>query len=117
MGSFPDRASLIAKLDELNLAWGNVHDHTEVFDKQGSIEAREILTSVDDRGGGQRRMTQSPYKFSAAKAGVRGPAGYRGEHNYDAFEDWLGVAKAEIDELHNQGVLLQDDTAAEITRG
>ncbi len=113
--SFPDRASLIAKLDEVNLAWGDVLDHREVFERQGSIAGRQILTSVDDRAGGERRITNTPYKFSAADAGVRGPAPYRGEHNYDAVTDWLGASCPDLDGLHASGVLLQDDHAHRLT--
>ena len=112
----PTAASLIAKLNEVNLAWGEVHDHREVFDRQGSIEGREILTTVDDRAGGERRITNTPYRFSAAEAGVRGPAPYRGEHNYDAVADWLGDAAPDLDALHASGVLLQDDHARGLTK-
>jgi len=107
--SFPDRASLIAALDRANLAWGDVRDHREVYDTQPSIEARRILTDVDDRGGGRRRLTQSPYHFSAAKAEVRGPAAYRGEHNTDALKEWLGVTDAEIEALYGSKILLRDE--------
>ena len=113
--SFPDRASLIAKLDEVNLAWGEIHDHREVFDRQGSIESRQILTTIDDRAGGERRITNTPYKFSAAEAGVRGPAPYRGEHNHAAIVDWLGDDAPDLDGLHASGVLLQDDHARQLT--
>ena len=109
--SFPDRESLIAKLNEVNLAWGDVFNHRDVLDKQASIEARQILTEVDDRDGGRRRVTNTPYRFSDADAGVRGPAAHRGEHNYDALQDWLGITAGEIDALHQQGVLLFDEVA------
>jgi crotonobetainyl-CoA:carnitine CoA-transferase CaiB-like acyl-CoA transferase len=107
--SFPDRASLIAALDRANLAWGDVRDHREVYDTQPSIAARRILTEVDDRGGGQRRVTQSPYHFSAARAEVRGPAGYRGEHNTDALKEWLGLTDAEVEALYGSKILLRDE--------
>lgn len=113
--SFPDRESLVAKLNEVNLAWGNVHDHQEVFDRQGSVAGRAVLTEVDDRGGGRRRVTNTPYRFSDAEAGVRGPAAYRGEHNYEAMTEWLGASDDEIDAWHRAGILLQDETAAELT--
>ena len=106
----------MAKLNEVNLAWGNVHDHREVFDRQGSVEARAVLTEVDDRGGGRRRVTNTPYRFSAAEAGVRGPAAYRGEHNYEALVEWIGSSPSDIDELHRAGVLLQDEEAARLLR-
>lgn len=115
--SFPDRESLVAKLNEVNLAWGDVFDHREVLDKQGSIEARQILTEVDDRDGGRRRVTQTPYKFSAADAGVRGPAAYRGEHNYQALDDWLGMTAGEVDALVDAGALLAEDAAQQEERG
>jgi crotonobetainyl-CoA:carnitine CoA-transferase CaiB-like acyl-CoA transferase len=83
-----------------------------VFERQGSIEGRAVLTDVDDRGGGRRRITNTPYRFSAAEAGVRRPAAYRGEHNYEALIDWLGADVADIDEWHRAGVLLQDEHAA-----
>ncbi|MEZ5234257.1 MAG: CaiB/BaiF CoA-transferase family protein [Acidimicrobiales bacterium] len=111
--SFPDRESLIAKLNEVNLAWGDVFDYREVIDTQGSIEGRQIITEVDDRDGGRRKVTNTPYRFSDADAAVRGPAAYRGEHNYDAVQDWLGVAASEIDALVEQGVLLADEIVAE----
>ena len=112
--SFTDRNLLLATLTEINLAWGNVHDHRDVFDRQGSIEGRGVLTDVDDRGGGRRRITNTPYRFSAAEAGVRRPAAYRGEHNYEALVDWLGSTEAEIDEWHRAGILLQDDDASRV---
>src|SRR4051794_17908359 len=112
--SFDDRESLIAMLNKINLAWGNVYDHREVFERQASIEGRAVLTEVDDRSGGRRRITNTPYRFSAAEAGVRRPAAYRGEHNYEALIDWLGSNPSDIDEWHRAGVLLQDDEAARL---
>ena len=109
--SFPDRESLLAKLTEVNLAWGSVNDHREVFERQGSVEGRGVLTEVDDRAGGRRRVTNTPYRFSAAEAGVRAPAAYRGEHNRDALIDWLGATETELDEWEQAGILLQDEEA------
>jgi CoA:oxalate CoA-transferase len=114
--SFPDRESLIAKLNEVNLAWGDVFNHREVFERQGSVEGRQVLTTVDDRAGGERRITNTPYRFSAAEAGVRGPAPYRGEHNYDAVTDWLGADALDLELLHTSGVLLQDEHAQRISK-
>ncbi len=111
--SFPDRPSLVAKLNEINLAWGNVIDHREVFQQQGSVEARRVLIEVDNRDGGVRQVTNTPYRFSTAQAAVRGPAAYRGEHNHEALQEWLQLSAREIDELHAQGVLLQDEQAAQ----
>ena len=67
-----------------------------------------------NRAGGQRRVVNTPYRFSNAEAGVRGPAAYRGEHNYEALADWLGSSEADIDEGHREGILLQDEEAARL---
>jgi crotonobetainyl-CoA:carnitine CoA-transferase CaiB-like acyl-CoA transferase len=107
--SFSEREELLATLTKVNLAWGNVHDHRDVFDRQGSIEGRAVLTDVDDRGGGLRRITNTPYRFSAAEAGVRHPAAYLGEHNREALLDWLGATDADVDEWYTAGILLHGE--------
>ena len=114
--SFADRATLVEQINKLNLAWGEVLDHKQVFERQASVEAREVLVNVDDRGGGQRRVTNTPYRFSNADAAVRAPAPYRGEHNFDAITDWLGTDGPDLEALHNSGVLLQDDEARDLTQ-
>jgi CoA:oxalate CoA-transferase len=110
--SFSDRDELLAILTKVNLAWGNVHDHREVFDRQGSIEGRAVLTEVDDRAGGLRRITNTPYRFSAAEAGVRRGAAYLGEHNHEALVDWLGASEEDIQGWRKAGILLHDENAA-----
>jgi crotonobetainyl-CoA:carnitine CoA-transferase CaiB-like acyl-CoA transferase len=104
--SFPDRDALLSALDQANLAWGNVRDYRRVYDEQPTIKGRGAITTVDDRRGGQRRVTQSPYRYSAAKAGVRGPAPLRGEHNEQALTEWLALGADEVAKLRSAGVLL-----------
>jgi CoA:oxalate CoA-transferase len=104
--SFPDRASLLSALDEVNLAWGEVNEARTVLEHQGSVAARQVLAEVDDRDGGRRPVTNTPYRFSGLTAAIQGPAAHRGEHNYDALQDWLGLSATAIDALHADGVLL-----------
>jgi len=85
----PDRATVIAALDRMNLAWGDVRTSREALDLP-TVGHRNTITSVDDRGGGQRRIPQSPYRFSDAQAHVRGGAPHQGEHNAVVLADWLG---------------------------
>lgn len=103
--SFARRDELIAALDAANLAWGDVHPHREAYRRQRTIAHREVFTSIDDREGGRRTVTQSPYRFSAATAEVRGPAAFLGEHNDAVLVEWLGLASGEIEELHRAGIL------------
>jgi crotonobetainyl-CoA:carnitine CoA-transferase CaiB-like acyl-CoA transferase len=102
--SFPDRASLIAALDAVNLAWGDVRPNREAF-LSPTARARGTVASVDDRASGTRPVVQSPYRFSDAQSGVRGGPAYRGEHNREVLTRWLGASEEEIDGLEREGVL------------
>ena len=63
------------------------------------------MAQVDDRAGGTRPVVESPYRFSDARTHVaRGPA-YRGEHNREVLEAWLGATPSEIDNLERSGIL------------
>jgi crotonobetainyl-CoA:carnitine CoA-transferase CaiB-like acyl-CoA transferase len=60
---------------------------------------------LDDREGGTRPIPQSPYRFSAAKSGVRGVAPHRGEHNAEVLGEWLGLDAARTSALAEAGIL------------
>jgi crotonobetainyl-CoA:carnitine CoA-transferase CaiB-like acyl-CoA transferase len=87
--SCSDRAAVIDAMDRANLAWGDVR-HSRQALEQPTVRHRGTITEVDDRGGARRRVTQSPYRFSAAASGVRGGAPHQGEHNHQVLADWLG---------------------------
>ena len=93
---------------QMNLAWGQVRAPVALRD-QPTLAARGAITEVDDRAGGTRPITQSPYRFSAARSGVRGPAPHRGEHNIEVLQDWLGRSAAQVQALHGSGVLQFDE--------
>jgi CoA:oxalate CoA-transferase len=100
----PDRAAVIAALDRMNLAWGDVRDSAGAL-ALPTVRHRGTVTRVDDRGGGQRPVVQSPYRFSAAESGARGGSPRQGEHNASVLADWLGSEQSEIDALAAAGVL------------
>jgi CoA:oxalate CoA-transferase len=93
---------------EMNLAWGKVRDPVDIRE-QATVKARGVIVDIDDRAGGTRPITQSPYRFSAAKSGVRGPAPHRGEHNAEVLGEWLDKPGFEIDALFAADVLQIDD--------
>ena len=93
---------------QMNLAWGQVRAPVALHE-QPTLAARGAITEVDDRAGGTRPITQSPYRFSAARSGVRGPAPHRGEHNIEVLQDWLGRSAAQVQALHVSGVLQYDE--------
>ena len=89
---------------KMNLAWGEVRDPADIVN-QVTVKSRGVITQVDDRQGGTRPITQSPYRFSKAKSGVRGPAAYRGEHNLEVLTQWLGKSEQDISALVKKEVL------------
>ncbi len=95
-------------MGKMNLAWGRVRAPADLL-QQPTVAARGAIVQIDDRAGGTRPITQSPYRFSAAKSGVRGPAPHRGEHNIDVLAGWLNKTVDEIGVLHTEGVLKLDD--------
>ena len=90
---------------KVNLAWGEVRN-PEALRLQPTVAHRGSIVDIDDRAGGTRPIPQSPYRFSNALSGVRGPAPHRGEHNTQALGDWLGKSADEVASLADSGVLL-----------
>lgn len=105
--SFPDRASMIAALDQARLAWGDVKTTAEAL-KSPTLAHRGTIIDVDDRAGGRRKVIQSPYRFSHSISEVRGPAPTLGEHNAEVLREWLGMDSSTIDALVGGGVLITD---------
>ena len=97
---FADRRHLIAALEKAGLAWADVRTAEEAFADRPSA-----IAEVDDRGGGTRRVVQSPYRFSAAASHVRGGAPHMGEHNGEVLADWLGWDATRAAELVGAGIL------------
>jgi CoA:oxalate CoA-transferase len=106
--SFEDRAKLTAALDSVNLTWGDVRSNSNAFGSPTAIE-RNVIAHVDDRGGETRPVVQSPYRFSRARSGVVGGPAYRGEHNREVLEQWLGASHEEIAGLERYRVLQAEE--------
>jgi crotonobetainyl-CoA:carnitine CoA-transferase CaiB-like acyl-CoA transferase len=106
--NLPDRAAVIAVLDRMNLAWGDVRVGAQTLELP-TVKHRGTITQVDDRGGGRRPVVQSPYRFSAAASGARGGSPRQGEHNDEVLADWLGFDQRAADRLRSAGVLLTGD--------
>jgi crotonobetainyl-CoA:carnitine CoA-transferase CaiB-like acyl-CoA transferase len=109
--AFVQTLNSLEKLDEamktINIAWGEIRNPVDIS-HQPTIASRNSIVQMDDREGGTRPITQSPYRFSNAESGVRGPAPHRGEHNEEILSDWLGLSTAEISSLQTEDVILFD---------
>lgn len=102
--SFPTTKALTDALDGAGLAWGQLRTDEHAIHSPTAV-AHGIVASVDDRGGGQRGVVQSPYRFSNAESGVRGGAPHKGEHNAEVLAEWLGRSAADVAELVASGAL------------
>jgi len=91
-------------MSSMNLAWGRVGNPAEIQD-QRTIRSRRSIVEIDDRAGGTRPITQSPYRFSGATSGVRGPAPHRGEHNDEILSEWLNKPDSDIEILIQAAIL------------
>lgn len=116
LASFPTWQSVTEQLDRVGLAWGQVRPWRTAIHESPSSVPREVLTSIDDRVGGERLTTQAPYRFSRAEAGVQGPAAYRGEHNAEVLRDWLGQSASEVAALARSGVLHEEPRGSQAER-
>ena len=96
-------------MSAINMAWGQVRHGADLRD-QPTLKHRGSIAQIDDREGGTRPIPQSPYRFSAARSEVRGPAPHRGEHNQAVLADWLGLKSDAIQALSDSGVLGSEDT-------
>ncbi len=82
-------------MDVIDIPWGEVRDPHNL-QQQPTLKHREMIAQVDDRAGGKRPTAQSPYRFSAARSGIRGPTAHRGEHTHEVLKDWLQWSESEV---------------------
>lgn len=86
----PDRAAVIATFDRANLAWADVRDCAEVL-ASPTLVHRHTVVEIDDRAGGTRKVVRNPYRMSGIDFSDPGVAAFRGEHNADVLDEWLGI--------------------------
>ena len=100
----PDAATIEAILEHHELAMGamrSVHDIAAT----DWAEQSSAIVAVSDRNGGEVRVPNSPWTFSAAATGVRGEPKYRGEDNAAVLREVLGLDDDAIAALADAGVL------------
>lgn len=107
MAAFTSLEEIEETLAKMNVAWGRVRDAATI-QEQATVKFRGAIVQIDDRAGGTRPITQSPYRFSDAKSGVRGPSSHRGEHNHEVLAEWIDKPTFEIDAMIEAGVLQFD---------
>lgn len=93
-----DRAAVIAAFDAANLAWADVRECGEVLESPTLVH-RGTMVDIDDRAGGTRKIVRNPYRMSATDYSDIGVAAFRGEHNVEVLDEWLGMSTEGIDAL------------------
>ncbi|MFK8024373.1 MAG: CaiB/BaiF CoA transferase family protein [Ilumatobacter sp.] len=96
--ALPGRGAVIDALDAANLAWADVRECGEVLESPTLIH-RETVVDIDDRAGGTRQVIRNPYRMSATDLSDVGVAAFRGEHNVEVLDEWLGITPAGIEAL------------------
>ena len=99
------KESFGAMMEKVNIAWGEVRDPATLTE-QKTITHRKSIIKTDDRDGGQRPTTQSPYRFSNALSGARGKTSYRGEDYESILREWLSLGDSEITSLIQKEIIL-----------
>lgn len=102
-------------MHQLDLPWGEIRDPRQLSN-QPTLKDRNMIVEVDDRDGGTRPVVQTPFRFSNAESGVRGPSAHRGEHNRAVLKDWLDLQDPQIDTLTDNAVLQADEFSQEPSR-
>lgn len=98
LGGLPSRAAVIAAFEKANLAWADVRECGEVLESPTLVH-RQTVVEVDDRSGGSRPVIRNPYRMSATDLSDIGVAAFRGEHNTEVLDDWLGIHPDGIEAL------------------
>ena len=101
-------------MEVLDIPWGVVRDPRDLRAQQ-TLQHRGMIVEVDDREGGTRPMADSPYRFSQARSGVRGPAARLGEHNREVLADWLALQGPEIESWMNTKALVAEPDHSSVT--
>ena len=99
------KESFEAMMEKINTAWGEVRDPATLTE-QKTITHRKSIIKTDDRDGGQRPTTQSPYRFSNALSGAGGKTSYRGEDYESILREWLNLGDSEITSLKKKEIIL-----------
>lgn len=67
--------------------------------------AREMFVEVEHPVAGKTTLTGDHIKFSEKKSSIRTPAPILGQHNFEVYEELVGLTREQIEEYMEKGVL------------
>ena len=100
-----DRFDLAAQLQDLGVAAAAVQQPGERIDRDLNTEEWELWPEVTQSEMGRVRVDGLPVHLSETDWELRRGAPCLGEHNEEVFGGLLGLSSAEIEALHEEGVL------------
>jgi formyl-CoA transferase len=98
------RAQAVQLLEERGVPSGPVYTAEDVF-ADDHFTDRNMLVTVDDPVAGPQTFARSPVYLSSAPEILTEPAPRLGQHTRSVLGELLGYTDAEIDQLHDQGVV------------
>jgi crotonobetainyl-CoA:carnitine CoA-transferase CaiB-like acyl-CoA transferase len=98
----------LAKLRSAGVPASPIRNFDEVVnDPQSAV--REMFPFVTHPGSGPLKVVGSPIKFSETQAIVSTGAPVLGQHTKETLSDWLAMDATEFNQLHSDGVILQNE--------
>ncbi len=98
------RRHWIERLTAVGVPCGSVRDLAEVF-ADPQIHARDMVTDLHHSAAGPIRVLGTPLKLSDTPGGIRTPPPTLGEHTDTILCRDLGMAVADVQRLHQEGVI------------
>lgn len=95
---------VVRRLHEAGMPGARILTLGEALESE-QTRARGMVVPINDRNGGETPVLNSPYRFSAAAAGLHGKPAFRGEDNAQVLARVLGLSDGEVAELEAEGVV------------
>jgi len=97
-------ADLLARLESVGVPCGRINtlDRT-LTDPQ--VLHREMVVEVDHPTIGKLKVLGVPFKFSETPAQIKSAPPLLGQHTAEVLGEMLGYSRAQVEELHAQGVV------------
>jgi succinate--hydroxymethylglutarate CoA-transferase len=115
MCSFPDLDTLLVLLATERISSGPVLSQSDML-SHPFFRDRGTFGVVDYPEIGPVKVVEPPFKYSAARAKVRGPAPEAGEHTRDILRSYLGLDDGELEELLAAEVIYESEGARRRSR-
>ena len=111
--SFPSREEALDVLAEERIPCAPILDIGESI-KHPQTLARGMVTEIEHPVLGKIPIVNTPFELSETPRQIQGPAPLLGRHNAEVLTQFLGYAEAEMEQLKEAGVLIEDERVREL---